>query len=197
MDLISRIQQQCQDSQQAADWLAEHLATPIAMAAELLVESLMQDGKVLTCGNGGSAAMAQYTAALLLNRLEHDRPGLAAIALGATPITLTAIAADQGFEFSMARQTHALAHSHDVLVVFASHGSPANLVATIEAAHERGMRVIVISGREDAELARQLTDSDLLLNIPLSGIARIQEMHMLIVHTLCDAIDCLLLGVET
>ncbi|MCB6182622.1 SIS domain-containing protein [Leeia sp. TBRC 13508] len=196
MDLTARIQLQCHESKEATDWLAEHLASPIAIAAELMVESLMQDGKVLTCGNGGSAALAQYTAALLLSRLENERPALSAIALGATPILITAIAADQGFQFGLTRQVEALAHPQDILLVFASHGSPENLQAAIQTAHDRGMRVIALTGREDADLAAQLTEDDLLLNIPLTGIARIQEMHMLAIHALCDAIDCLLLGVE-
>lgn len=165
------------------------LVPPIAAAAGLLVESLRSDGKILSCGNGGSAGDAQHFAAELLNRFEMERPGLAAIALSTDTSTLTSIANDYSYEQIFSKQLSALGRAGDTLLAISTSGNSANVVAAVHAAHERGMRVIGLTGRDGGKLAVALRDGDIEIRVPAERTARIQEVHLVVIHCLCDAID--------
>jgi len=196
MLLKSRISAQFEQSGQLHLALAELLARPIGEAAELIVEALLNERKVLTCGNGGGAVNAQYFASLLLNRYDVDRPGLAAIALCENAAALTAIAANTGHDNIYARQITALGLEGDVLLVICSEGNAANLHTAINAAGERGMHVIAICGGDGGRLMELMREKDIHIAIPHDNPARIHESCVLVLHCLCDAIDCLLLGVN-
>jgi D-sedoheptulose 7-phosphate isomerase len=165
------------------------LVSPIAAAAGLLVEALRRDGKILACGNGGSAGDAQHFAAELLNRFEMERPGLAAMALSTDTSTLTSIANDYSYEQVFSKQLSALGRAGDALLAISTSGNSANVVAAVHAAHERGMRVIGLTGRDGGKLAAALRDGDVEIRVPAERTARIQEVHLVVIHCLCDAID--------
>ncbi|MDR2876320.1 MAG: phosphoheptose isomerase [Methylobacillus sp.] len=196
MNLTSRIHAHFEESARLKLLSAELLASPIAEAATLIVGALLVDKKVLTCGNGGSAALAQYFAARMLNRFDMERPGLAALALSADNPTLTSIANDSGFSQVFAKQILALGHSGDVLLVMSASGNSQNVLDAIMAAHDRDMRVVAMSGGDGGSLMELLSENDIHIGVPHETTARIQEMYLLILHCLCDSIDCLLLGVE-
>lgn len=196
MDLISRISENFSESAHLKLQCMDVLAAPIAAAAERIVHSLRQDGKVLACGNGGSAADAQHFSAELLNRFEMERPGLAGIALTTDTSTLTSIANDYDFEQIFAKQVRALGHAGDILLAISTSGSSRNVVAAAEAAHDCQMDVVALTGHTGGRLAEVLRPEDIQICVPASSTARIQEVHLLALHCLCDAIDCLLLGVE-
>jgi len=172
------------------------LAAPIARAAQAMVDCLMHDGKILTCGNGGSAADAQHFAAELINRFEIERPGLPAVALTTDSSVLTSIANDYDFAQIFSKQVRALGMEGDVLVAISTSGNSANVVEAVNAAHERGMRVVALTGRDGGQLAAILNENDFNLCVPAKNTARVQEMHLLILHCLCDVIDHILLGGE-
>lgn len=176
--------------------VAELLAPAIAGAADQILQCVLRDGKVLSCGNGGSAADAQHFSSEMVNRFELDRPGLAAIALSTDSSTLTSIANDVAFEQVFARQVSALGHPGDVLLAISTSGNSRNVVAAIEAAHEGGIAVVVLTGRDGGRMTELLAPGDVNICVPARSTARIQEVHLLALHCLCDAIDCLLLGVE-
>jgi D-sedoheptulose 7-phosphate isomerase len=176
--------------------LAELLAAPIADAAEVVVEALLKEHKVFSCGNGGSAAIAQYFASLMLNRYEMERPGLAAIALCADISTLTSIANENHFEKVYSKQVSALGMQDDVLLAISTRGNSRNILNAITAAHERGMRVIAMTGGDGGNVVELLGEHDIHIGVPHDNASRIQETYILILHCLCDAIDCLLLGVN-
>jgi D-sedoheptulose 7-phosphate isomerase len=194
MNPAERIQQICIDSAQTLLAVAEELAEPVASGAELLVHCLMNGGKILTCGNGGSAADAQRLTAALINRYERERPGLAAIALTSDSSTLTSIANDYYYARVFARQIHALGASGDVLVAISTSGNSANVLEAVKAAHEKGMRVIALTGHDGGDLAELLEAHDILVCVPAENAARIREVHLVILHSLCDSIDYQLLG---
>ncbi|MBV5288179.1 MAG: phosphoheptose isomerase [Methyloversatilis sp.] len=196
MNLVSRISEHFIDSAQTKLSSTEVLAAPIADAVELMVESLMATGKILACGNGGSAADAQHFAAELVGRYERERPELAAIALTVDSSILTAIANDYSFEQVFAKQVRALGQPQDVLLAISTSGNSANVIAAIDAAHEREMRVVALTGRGGGRIAELLTDRDIHICVPAERTARIQEVHLLTLHCLCDGIDCMLLGTE-
>jgi D-sedoheptulose 7-phosphate isomerase len=196
MKLHSRIERHFRDSAQLKLDLANILIEPILRAADAMVRSLMAEGKILSCGNGGSAADAQHFSAELLNRFEMERPGLAAMALTTDSSTLTSIANDYAYVEIFSKQIRALGHSQDVLLAISTSGNSANVISAIEAAHERDMTVVALTGRDGGKIAEHLNERDILLNVPSQITARVQEVHILILHCLCDAIDCTLLGVE-
>ncbi len=175
---------------------ADALAPPIARAVDALVQCLLADGKVLACGNGGSAADAQHFASELVNRFEHDRPGLAAIALTTDTSILTSVANDDRYANVFARQTLALGHEGDVLLAISTSGNSESVLRAVDAAHERRMRTIALTGRDGGRLAEQMGEDDILICVPADSTARIQEVHLLTIHCLCDGIDNLLLGVD-
>ena len=196
MDLISRVSQQFQDSAQAKLKAVEALAAPIAAAVELMVESLMANGKIMACGNGGSAADSQHFAAELLNRFEMERPPLAAMALSTDTSTITSIANDYSYDQVFSKQVRALGQPHDVLLAISTSGNSANVIEAIHAAHEREVKVVALTGKGGGKITGVLADGDIHICVPAERTARIQEIHLLTLHCLCDGIDCLLLGVE-
>lgn len=196
MDLISRISEHFQDSAQLKLDAVESLAAPIAEAAELMVGCLLSNGKILACGNGGSASDAQHLAAELVGRFEMERQGLAAIALTTDTSILTAIANDYGFKAVFEKQVRALGQSGDVLLAISTSGNSANIIAAIHAAHDNELRVVAMTGKGGGAIAGLLRDTDVHICVPSDRTARIQEVHLLTIHCLCDGIDCLLLGVE-
>ena len=196
MDLRSRISENFSESAHLKLQSMDALAGPIAAAAERMVQCLRADGKILACGNGGSAADSQHFAAELLNRFEMERPGLAAMALTTDSSTMTSIANDYDFEQIFSKQVRALGHKNDVLLAISTSGNSKNVLAAIVAAHENGMNVVALSGRNGGQMTEALQLTDIHICVPAQSTARIQEVHLLTLHCLCDAIDCLLLGVE-
>lgn len=196
MDLISRISQQFQDSAQTKLQAVELLAAPIAEAVDAMVNCLVNDGKILACGNGGSAADAQHFAAELVGRFEAERQELAAIALTTDSSILTAIANDYAYNVIFAKQVRALGRPGDVLLAISTSGNSGNVMEAIQAAHDADMRVVALTGKGGGKIGEMLRDGDVHLCVPASRTARIQEVHLLSIHCICDGIDCLLLGVD-
>ena len=196
MDLISRISQHFADSARTKLDAVELLAAPIAGAVELMVGALVGNGKILACGNGGSAADAQHFAAELVGRFEMERQGLAAIALTTDSSIMTAVANDYGYATVFERQVRALGQPGDVLLAISTSGNSPSVVEAVRSAHDNDLRVVALTGKGGGEIGRMLRDSDVHLCAPSDRTARIQEIHLLTVHCLCDGIDCLLLGVE-
>jgi D-sedoheptulose 7-phosphate isomerase len=196
MDLISRISENFSESAHLKLQSMDALAGPIAAAAERMVQCLKRDGKILACGNGGSAADAQHFSAELLNRFEMERPGLAAIALTTDTSTLTSIANDYDFEQVFSKQVRALGHAQDLLLAISTSGNSRNVIAAMQAAHDCQMGVIALTGKNGGKMGEMLAPEDIHICVPATSTARIQEVHLLTLHCLCDAIDCLLLGVE-
>jgi phosphoheptose isomerase (EC 5.3.1.-) len=194
MNLITRIGGHFQESAQIKLALADQLAAPVALAAERMVQCLISDGKILACGNGGSAADAQHFAAELLNRFEVERPPLAALALTTDSSTLTSIANDYQFDQIFSKQVQALGRPHDVLLAISTSGQSTNVLEAVKAAQEREMAVIALTGKGGGKLAELLTGNDIHLSVPVSSTARVQEVHILVLHCLCDAIDSILVG---
>lgn len=170
-----------------------HSLTPcIVQAAQYIVNSLQQQHKILSCGNGGSAADAQHFSSELLNRFEKDRDGLAAMALTTDSSTLTSIANDDAFEFVFAKQIYALGQAGDVLLAISTSGNSPNILRAITAAHSRQMSVIALTGRNGGKISQYLQSSDVEIRVPSYSTARIQEVHLLVIHCLCDLIDHIL-----
>lgn len=195
MDLISRISDNFSESAHLKLQSMDALAAPIAEAAQRMVQCLNRDGKILACGNGGSAADCQHFSAELLNRFERERPALAAIALTTDTSTLTSIANDYDYDQIFSKQVRALGNAKDLLLAISTSGNSRNVLAAVHAAHECQMGVIALTGRNGGKLAGILQPSDVHICVPATSTARIQEVHLLTLHCLCDAIDCLLLGV--
>ena len=193
---MSRISEHFSESAHLKLQSMDTLARPIAEAAELMVHSLKHDGKILACGNGGSAADCQHFAAELLNRFEVERPSLAAVALTTDSSTLTSIANDYDFDQIFSKQVRGLGHAQDVLLAISTSGNSRNVIAAIDAAHENGMKVVALTGRNGGKMAEALGSNDIHICVPANSTARIQEVHLLALHCLCDAIDCLLLGAD-
>ncbi len=189
-----RIQQQFFDSADLKYAAAESLSKSIAEAVDAVMGSITGGGKVMACGNGGSAADAQHFAAELVGRFERERPGLAAIALTTDTSILTAIGNDYDFASIYSKQVQALGQPGDVLIAISTSGNSANVLAAIEAAHAREMTVVALTGRTGGRLRALLSDTDVLIAVPHDRTARIQEVHLLSLHCLCDAIDFQLLG---
>ena len=196
MDSIKRITQHFEASAQLKLSTAHVLAPVIADAAQLMVNCLLADGKILVCGNGGSAADAQHFSAELLNRFELERPGLACIALTTDSSTLTSIANDFSFEQIFSKQVRALGRKGDVLLAISTSGNSLNVIEAIHAAHERNVHVVALTGRDGGKIGQLMTEHDVHICVGSDITARIQEVHLLTLHCLCDAIDCSLLGVE-
>lgn len=196
MDLIQRISNQFEESVRVKQEALELLAAPIAGAIETMTSSLLANGKILACGNGGSAADAQHFAAELVNRFEMERPPLAAIALTTDTSTLTSIANDYDYTQVFSKQVAALGQPGDVLLAISTSGNSPNVIQAIEVAHERDIRVVALTGKDGGRIGHLLKSDDIHLCVPADRTARIQEVHLLVLHCLCDGIDCLLLGVE-
>lgn len=196
MDLIARVSRHFEESAQTQLNAVELLAAPIAAAIETLTQCLLNGGKILACGNGGSAADAQRFAARLVGRFEAERQELAAIALNTDGALLCAIGAEFGFPQLFARQVRALGHAGDVLLAISASGDATNVAEAILAAQEHDMPIIALTGGHGGQIGEMLGDQDIHLCVPADRPARIQETHLLVIHCLCDGIDALLLGVE-
>ncbi|MFA7268102.1 MAG: phosphoheptose isomerase [Sterolibacterium sp.] len=197
MDLVARIARQFTNSAQVKLDAVEVLAAPIAAAVELMANTLLANGKIMACGNGGSAADAQHFAAELLNRFEMERPPLAAVALTTDTSTLTSIANDYSYEEVFSKQVRALGQPNDVLLAISTSGNSPNVIEAIRAAHLREVRVVALTGKDGGKMAELLGETDVHICVPervTARTARIQEVHLLVLHCLCDGIDNLLLG---
>lgn len=196
MELVTRVKQHFEDSISAKMDTRDALSTEIALAAQKIVQSLMEDGKVLVCGNGGSASAAQLFSSKMLGRFERERPGLAAMALSTDTSTITAIANDYEYDLIFSKQVRALGQTGDILLAISTSGNSSNVIEAIHAAHERHMIIIALTGKDGGEIGHLLTKDDVHLCAPITRTARIQEVHILIIHALCDLIDFMLLGGE-
>ena len=196
IDLAARVGRHFSDSAQTKLAAVDALAPPIVRATEVMVACLMANGKILACGNGGSAADSQHFAAELIGRFERERPELPAIALTTDTSILTSIANDYDFHQVFSKQVLALGQPGDVLLAISTSGNSPNVIAAIRAAHERDMKVVALTGKGGGEAGKQLASADIHICVPHAVTARIQEVHLLALHCLCDGIDCLLLGTE-
>jgi D-sedoheptulose 7-phosphate isomerase len=196
MDLIARVASHFDDSAHTKLNAVEAMAAPVAAAIETLTECLLAGGKILACGNGGSAADAQHFAAELIGRFEAERQELAAIALTTDSSILTAVGNDYSFDQIFARQVRGLGHAGDVLLAISTSGNSGNVIEAIKSAHDHGMRVVALTGKGGGKIGEMLADADIHLCVPAERTARIQETHLLVIHCLCDGIDALLLGGE-
>ena len=196
MDMPARMRAHFLASSETKRAAAEVLDQPLATAVETMVASLMNGGKILACGNGGSAGDAQHFAAELVGRFERERPGLAAIALTTDSSILTAVANDYDFSQVFVKQVQALGQPGDVLLAISTSGNSGNVLAAIETAHAREMQVIALTGKDGGKIAQLLREGDVEIRVPAGRTARIQEVHLLAIHCLCDGIDCSLLGEE-
>jgi len=170
------------------------LAPVIVRAGNLCLAALLAGNKILSCGNGGSAADAQHFSSELLNRFELERPGLPAIALTTDSSTLTSIANDYHYDEIFSKQVRALGQPGDVLLAISTSGNSTNVIRAIEAAHERDMQVVTLNGRDGGEISSLLNEKDVDILVRGQSTARIQEVHLIAIHCLCDLIDHQLLG---
>ena len=194
MDPETRVKEHFAESIATKEIAAREISASIAIGGQLMSQSLLDDGKILSCGNGGSAGDAQHFSSELLNRFEMERPGLPAMALTTDSSTLTSIANDYAFEDIFAKQVRALGRRNDVLLAISTSGNSENVCRAIVAAHERAMKVVALSGRDGGRMADLLGDDDVEIRVPATRTARIQEVHLVAIHCLCDLIDATLLG---
>jgi D-sedoheptulose 7-phosphate isomerase len=192
--LEQRIEQHFIDSADLKYQSAQALSKPIAAAIQAILASVTSGGKVLACGNGGSAADAQHFAAEFVGRYERERPELAAIALTTDSSILTAIANDYDFNVIFSKQVRAFGGPGDVLLAISTSGNSANVLAAIEAAHERDMTVVALTGKGGGKMKLALRETDVHICVPHDRTARIQEVHLLVLHCICDGVDTQLLG---
>ena len=194
MDMSSRMTSHFDDAVDTFKSSARELAPALAAGVELLFGALSNNGRILACGNGGSAADAQHFIAELVGRFERDRLPLAGIALNTDTSIMTAVGNDYGFNAVFERQVNALGQPGDVLVAITTSGNSPNVLRAIEAAHDREMQVIALSGKGGGQLNNLLYETDIHLCVPNERTMRIQEVHILLLHALCDGVDALLLG---
>lgn len=194
MDLHDQISNHFRESIEVKQSSARDLPAPIHKAGEAMVQSLLSNRKILCCGNGGSAGDAQHFSAELLNRFEKERPGLPAIALTTDSSTITAIANDYSFNEIFSKQVNALGEAGDILLAISTSGNSGNILEAINAGHDREMTIVALTGRDGGTMANLLSEQDIEIRVPAERTARIQEVHLLIIHCLCDFIDTQLFG---
>lgn len=194
MELTQRVIDTFSQSIESIRQAMDSIAPDVARGANLLIETLLDGGKIMVCGNGGSAADAQHFSAELLNRFEMERPGLAGLALTTDTSTLTSIANDYSYEEIFAKQVRALGQNPDVLVIITTSGNSSNLCRAAQAAHEKDIRCIALNGKSGGRLNEILRDGDVNILVPGTSTARIQEVHGIVIHCFCDLIDKHLLG---
>ena len=193
MSLDERVLEQFRESV-ALKQASEALIPTIVAAGRTLTSCLLNDGKILSCGNGGSAADAQHFSGEMLGRFEMERPGLPAVALTTDTSTLTAIANDYQYAGIFSRQVRALGQAGDVLLAISTSGNSENVLQAVNTAHERDIRVVALTGGDGGTIAQALDPEDIEIRVPAQRTARIQEVHILIIHSLCDLVDAELLG---
>jgi phosphoheptose isomerase len=189
-----KVTNQFLENKQANEDSLALLASSIVVAAEMLINCLLNGHKILCCGNGGSASASQHFSSELLNRYVINRPGLPAIALTTDSSTITSIANDDDFRKIFSRQIKAIGQPDDVLVAFTTSGESVNIIEAIKAAKSRNLTVLVLSGKDGGVLSEILSEADLELRVPSSFTPRIQEIHLLMIHCLCELIDDHLFG---
>ena len=194
MDPIQRVKDNFLESIRIKTEAVDILAEPVAKAAAAVASALLNDHKIMVCGNGGSAADAQHFSAEMLNRFEMERPGLPAIALTTDSSTITAISNDYQYVEIYSKQIRALGNTGDVLIGISTSGESHNIVHAIDAAHERDMMVIALTGREGGQIADLVNENDFEIRVPTWSTARIQEVHIMVLHSICDLVDVQLLG---
>lgn len=194
MDPVIRVRDHFAESIAVKEVAGEQLAESIVAAGRLLSDALLDDGKILSCGNGGSAADAQHFSSELLNRFERERPGLPALALTTDSSTLTSISNDYSYAEIFSKQVRALGNSQDVLLAISTSGNSENVIRAVAAAHEREMRVVALTGCDGGRMADLFSEDDVEIRVPATRTARIQEVHLVVIHCLCDLIDTTLLG---
>jgi len=192
--MIERIQNNFTESIQTKIAAADVLPEKIAKAGQLMVKTMLNGGKVLTCGNGGSAGDAQHFSSEMLNRYERDRPPLPAIALTTDTPTITAIGNDYDFTQIFSKQVKALGQSGDILLAFSTSGNSKNVIEAMRAALAKDMLIITCTGKDGGEMAGLISENDVEIRVPSNSTARIQEVHLLVIHSLCDLIDNQLFG---
>jgi len=188
-DKIARVKQNFEASIQTKQLAMEALSSSIVSAAEMICQSLDKGGKVLSCGNGGSAGDAQHFSSEMLNRFERQRPGLAAIALTTDSSTLTSIANDYDYSRIFSRQVEALGKSNDILLAISTSGNSENVLEAVKAARSQQLGVIALSGHDGGKLSALLPEQAIEICVPGDSTARIQEVHLLVIHCICDLID--------
>lgn len=194
MDAVTRVREHFAESMATKQSSVDVISERIAAAGSLMSQCLLDDGKILSCGNGGSAGDAQHFSSELLNRFERERPGLPAIALTTDSSTLTSISNDYAYEDIFSKQIRALGKSTDVLLAISTSGNSDNVCRGIAAAHERGMKVVALTGRDGGKMAGLYHADDVEIRVPATRTCRIQEVHLVVIHALCDLIDTTLLG---
>ncbi len=194
MDLQTRVSQHFNHSIATKQGAAATLAPVVADASELIARALLAGGKVLCCGTAGSGGLAQYFASTLLNRFERERPGLPALALNADTQTLTSIANDLTYREVFAQQLRVLSQENDVLLAISATGNSRSVAEAIKLARSRGLRTVALTGRDGGDVADLLAEQDIEIRVPAQSVARIQEVHLLVLHSLCDLIDIQIFG---
>jgi DnaA initiator-associating protein len=195
--MIERIRNTFTESIQTKIAAADALPEKIAKAADLIVNCLLNGGKILTCGNGGSAGDAQHFSSEMVNRFERERPPLPAISLSTDVSILTSIANDYGFKEVFSKQVKALGQADDILLVFSTSGNSQNVIEAMRTALAKDMLIIACTGKDGGELAGLIGPTDVEIRVPSNSTARIQEVHLVIIHSLCDLIDNRLFGEES
>ncbi len=191
-----RVKQLFKASLETKQKSSDVLPEPISKAADLIVKSLLTEGKILSCGNGGSAGDSQHFSSEMLNRFERERPPLPAIALTTDSSTITSIANDYSYNEVFSKQVRALGRKGDILLAISTSGNSRNVIEAIKTAHQRGMHVVALTGRDGGAMRELLQPNDVEVCVPSQVTARIQEVHLLVIHCLCDLIDSQLFGGE-
>ncbi len=194
MQYKERVKQLFRASLETKQKSLEVLPDAITVAADTIVTSLLTERKVLACGNGGSAGDSQHFSSELLNRFERERPSLPAIALTTDSSTLTSIANDYNYNEVFSKQVRALGRAGDVLLAISTSGNSRNVIEAIKVAHQRNMKVVALTGRDGGAMRELLLEGDIEICVPSQVTARIQEVHLLVIHCLCDLIDSRLFG---
>lgn len=187
--MIENIKKSFTESIQTKIAAAEALPEHIEKAANMMIDALIRGNKILSCGNGGSAGDAQHFSSELLNRYERNRPSLPAIALTTDSSTITSIANDFSFDEIFSKQIKALGQSGDILLAISTSGNSSNVINAMQAALARDMTIVALSGKDGGEMAGFIGENDVEIRVPSSRTARIQEVHLLVIHNLCESID--------
>ncbi|MDH5435129.1 MAG: phosphoheptose isomerase [Gammaproteobacteria bacterium] len=189
MNALERVKHLFEESIQLKQRSIDSLAPAIVHAAETITDAILQGNKILSCGNGGSAGDAQHFSSEMLNRFEMERPGLPAISLTTDTSTITSVANDYNYDSIFSRQVTALGYPHDVLLAISTSGNSANIVKAIEAAHEKELKVVALTGKDGGKISHLLNENDIEVRVPSESTARIQEVHIMIIHSICDLVD--------